>query len=1083
MLTRLAVSRPVAALMAGQMVVLLGWVALTRLSVDLMPAIEYPTVTVTTLYAGAAPEEIETLVTRPLEQVLSGVSGFERLSSRSLEGSSTIRVQFQWDTNLDAAVADMRQAIDRILTNLPEDIESPVIRKYDSNASPILYLALNGDIPPIEMTRLAERTIVPRLERLDGVARVGMRGEVQREIQVQLDRGKLDGLGLGVNEVITALQEENVSRPAGHLQEGHLNVLLRSRGEFTDLDSIRRVVVRRTGDAVVRISDIAEVIDGFEERTELTRLNGEPGIMVYVFQQSGANTIDVSELVHDAVADLNQDLSDVTVTVRLDKANFIRGTIENIRRAAIIGMGLAMLILLLFLGSARSAVIIGISMPLSVLATFVLIYFQGFTLNIVSFGGLALGMGMLVDNSIVVLESIFRKREAEGLTARDAAIEGTREVAGAITASTLTTLVVFVPLLFIDGMAGILLHQLAYVVSFSLVCSLGASLTLTPVLAAYGLGRTLPTLPASAADAAGIGKVLESSHIAHARPQTVRSLLIRVTAPLAWLFNIPARLGRTLFVPVEAVYSRLLAGVMRYPGWAVFPIALIAAATLGLLPRVGTDFLPKTDDGRIGVTGIMSPGIHLDTLDRQTRQLEAQLTELIPEAESFSVFVGDEAEDGDDWNECRFFVQLVPRDEREHSAEDIRQRIMRELDRVAGMKIRANVYSAVPVRGLVSTGEADNVVVLVRGHDRRTAEDLAAAVVRQMEQVDGVVNVERQGKDKRPELSVRIDHDKASLLGIRVQEIAQSVEATIRGSRATVYREDGDEFNVLVRLQESDRSRARDVGDVSLATETGQLVPLKNIASFAPNNEPLTIDRLDRQRILWVTGTVEDRDLGSVIADLQHSLDVIPVPDDFTVEIGGDYEEQQESFQMLQVGLLLAVILMYMIMAAQFESLRSPLLILASLPLAGVGVVLVLVFWDTTLNVQSFIGVIVLAGIVVNNAIVLVDYTNQLRTADPSLRLSEIIHRAGVRRFRPIVMTTLTSVVGMLPVALGLGEGGELQAPMARVVIGGLVSGTLMTLFAIPLLLRVCSRDRITSNRPSGAVAADSTASKSLQPV
>ena len=1055
MLTRLAVARPISTLMASLMVVLLGWVSLTRLGIDLMPNFEYPTITVTTLYPGAGPEEVETLVTRPLEQTLSSVSGFDRLSSRSLEGSSRVRVQFQWGTNLDAAVADMRQAIERVLPNLPPDVEPPTLRKYDANASPILYLALNGKLPPLQMAQLAERTIVPRLERLEGVARVGIRGAVRREIQVQLNRGQLETLGLGVNEIITALQNENVSRPAGRLREGDLQVLLRSRGEFTSLDDIRQVVVRRSGDAVVRVRDVADVVDGIEERTEVTRLNGEPGLMIYVFQQSGANAVSVSDNVQAAIAQINSELTDVTLALRQDKSTFIRGAIANIRESAVVGMGLAMLVLLIFLGSGRSTLIIGISMPLSVLATFVLIYFQGFTLNIVSFGGLALGMGMLVDNSIVVLESIFRKRE-DGLAPLTAAREGTAEVAGAVTASTLTTLVVFVPLMFVTGMSGVLLHQLAYVVSFSLICSLGASLTLTPVLAAYWLGETTATTPASATQ----------------HPPARRALRPLLTIGGA-LLAAPALLGRWTLQPIEAAYSRLLRGVLRYPGWTIFPLALATSATLGLLPRVGTDFLPKTDDGRLGVTGRMPPGIQLEVLDRQSLALEKRVQELVPEAESTSAFVGDDADDGDQWNTCRLLLQLVPRDQRAESAEQIRQRVIAGLGPIAAMTVRASVYSALPVSGLVSTGDSDSVSVLIRGHDRRTAEDLARQVIQQMQSIAGVVNVEQRAKDERPELAIRIDHEKASLLDIRVRDVADAVEATIRGTRATIYREAGDEFDVLVRLREEDRSQALDAGEVSLQTPGGQLIPLKNIASFAPQDSPLSIDRLDRQRVVVVSGAVEGRDLGAVINELQGRLQQLHPPEGFTVELGGDYEQQQESFRMLLGGFLLAVALMYMIMAAQFESLTEPLMILASLPLAGIGVVLVFVFWDTTLNVQSFIGLIVLAGIVVNNAIVLVDYTRQLRMEHPGTPLSELIHRAGVRRLRPIIMTTLTTVLGMLPIAFGWGEGGELQAPLARVVIGGLSSGTIMTLIAIPLLLLTTAR-KSNSREPRTPSAAPS---------
>ncbi|MCA8997077.1 MAG: efflux RND transporter permease subunit, partial [Planctomycetaceae bacterium] len=456
--------------------------------------------------------------------------------------------------------------------------------------------------------------------------------------------------------------------------------------------------------------------------------------------------------------------------------------------------------------------------------------------------------------------------------------------------------------------------------------------------------------------------------------------------------------------------------------------------------------------GRLGITMQMAPGIQLETLDRQTKIIEDAVIELVPEMDTMSVFVGDEADDGEDWNESRVILQLIPRDERDATAEDIRKRFAEKAPRVAGGKVNSRVYGSLPLPRSFNR-DGDNIAVLVRGHDRQTAEQLAKAVEETMKTIPGLVNVETQIDDKRPELVTRIDRSKASNLGITVDAISQSLETTFRGTQATVYRESGDEFNVLVRLREGDRAGKTDLDQVGVSVPSGKLVPLGNLVAYELDDAPVSIERVDRQRAIVVTGAAEGRDLGSAVGDLQMALADLPVPDGFQLEVSGDYEEQQESFQMLQLGFLLAVILMYMVMAAQFESLTSPLLILTTLPLGAVGVILVLVFWDTTLNVESGIGLIVLAGVVVNNAIVLVDYAWQLRRTSPELSTHEIVTRASLRRFRPIIMTTLTTVLGMLPVAWGWGEGGELQAPMARVVVGGLLSGTLITLWAIPLIL------------------------------
>ncbi|MCA9070217.1 MAG: efflux RND transporter permease subunit, partial [Planctomycetaceae bacterium] len=487
-LTRMAVNRPVTTTMGCLIVAILGLQSLSKLAIDLMPDVTLPVVSITTVYQGASPEEVETVLTRPLEQELGAVQGVERLTSTSLEGSSVIRAQFAWGTNLDSAMSDMRARIERIREDLPNQIEAPYIERFDVADFPFIYLALESDLEPVELTHYAEQNVIPRLERIDGVAAVHIRGAVRREIQVALDRGKLETLNIGVDEIVTALQQQNVNQPAGYFRSGHLNLLIRSQGEFENLDTISDTVIRQENGALVRLRDVAEIKDGHEEITELTRINGQPGTMIYLNKQSGANMVAVSDRVRERLDHLNQELTKGQLSIRIDNADFIRQVIHNLRTSSLYGMALAVLVLIVFLRSFRSTLIIAVTMPLSLLATFILIFFQGFTLNIVSFGGLALGIGLLVDNSIVVLESIYRKRE-EGFSPEEAAIEGTREVSSAIIASTLTTLIVFLPLLFVMGMTGILLNQLAWVVSFSLLCSLLASLTLTPMLSAYWIGE------------------------------------------------------------------------------------------------------------------------------------------------------------------------------------------------------------------------------------------------------------------------------------------------------------------------------------------------------------------------------------------------------------------------------------------------------------------------------------------------------------------------------------------------------------------------------------------------------------------
>ena len=1025
-LTRLAVHRPVTTLMIALVVTLLGYVAVERLAVDLLPKLDYPTIRVETLYRGAAPEEIETLLTRPLEQALSAVKGSEELSSVSAEGASTIRVRMTWGADLDVALNDMRQAVQRVRRLLPEEVEGPFFRRYDESDSPIIYLGLErkreqaeSQRLAVETTRRAETEIVPELEKLEGVGHVRIRGAVRREIQVDLDRQKLESLHLGVNDVVASLRRQNVNQPAGDFDEGNVQRLVRSRGQFQDLDEIRHTVVRQQDGAIVRVADIGRVKDGIEERTDVSRVNGKEGLLIYIHKQSDANTVAVSRRVREAVDRLNARLPDMALSIRIDKSEFVVQSIDNIQRTALYGMGLAAVVLLVFLRSIRSTVVIGMSMPFSVMATFVLIYAHDFSLNVVSFGGLALGLGLLVDNSIVVLESIYRRRD-EGLPIKQAAIDGTTEVGSAIVASTMTTLIVFVPLAFVEGMTGVLLHQLAWVVCFALACSLLASLTLTPMLAAHW-GERRQRATETVATTGGLASVAESA-----------------------------------FAAIERTYAGLLRWALRRRGFVLSGLLLSFSIVVGLVPRIGTEYMPKADEGDLRVRGHMAPGIQLQHLHRQAREIEQSILESVPseQRDTVAAFIGGDRDDSEDWNECWLRVKLVPRSQRDQSVEEVRETLASAIGPIPGMKVRVEAQTEMMLARMLSFGGGD-VEVEVRGHNLEEADRLATQVAELMKRVPGLINVNVERPDRRPELAVQVDRVKASLLGVSVRDIAESLDTTIRGAEATKYREAGDEFNVLVRLQDSDRDRLPDVERVGVSTAAGRVVALRDLVRFDSGNAPLRITRTARQRVVQVSADVADRDLGSVVADLSGRLTQEKWPRGFAYRIVGDYEEQQRSFRELTKGLVLAVVLMYMVMASQFESFRDPLLILVTVPLGAIGVILALFLTDTTLNAQSFIGAVMLSGIVVNNAIVLVDCIKQ-RLSEPGREASEgfteVIVAASVRRFRPILMTTLTTVLAMLPIAVGWGEGGELQAPMARVVVGGLLSGSLITLLAIPIV-------------------------------
>lgn len=1006
--------------MVWLVVVMMGLVALKNLGVDLTPDVTYPRISVLTYYEGAGPEEVEARLTRPLEQAFSSISGVEHIFSSSTEGSSQIFLRLRWGQALDSTVDDIRQAIDKSHDLLPQNFEGPYIRRYDVNDRPILYVGLVSELPPIELTQLTEKQIVPQLERLEGVGQVRLRGAVRREIQVELRRAAIEARQVAVGDVVMALRRENITQPAGDIAENHLKWLVRSQGEFTNLDQIGNTVVRRDGEKVVRVRDIANVVDGIQERTEIARTNGKPGLMMYVVKQSGENTIEVSNQVQKTIQQLNHQFPSVELVIRVDNSEFIRQAIKNLGTSAFYGMSLAVLVLIVFLRSFRSSVVIATAIPVSVLAAFVLIYFKGFTLNMISFGAIALGIGMLVDNSIVVLESIFYKID-NGVDLKTAALEGSGEVAMAITASTMTTLVVFFPLLFVEGIAGVLLHQLAWVVTIILLCSLLVSLTLTPMLA-----TVLLSYPGFSTGAMASGNLIASFH----------------------------KFTRGLWNRLDSGYRQVLKISIVQPGICLTLVLLVCCVIVGLSSRIGTEFLPKTDEGNLNIYAQMTPGIDLETLDRQTQQVEASLHDL-PEKQVMATFVGDDAKDGDQWHTSQFRLKMLPRRERTKSIEELRSEVTNRIGNVPGMTYSVNVSSQMALGRMLRGLGGGQVSVDVLGYDLEVLNETTDQIVELMKEVPGLINVHREHTTKRPVLAAAIDRAKASLMGVSVRDISQTLETAVRGTRATVFRDQGDEFDVRVRLQEKDRNKLSKLEAVLVRSASDKLIPLVNVVDFDRVSGDVEINRRDQQRSGMIFANVENRDLGSTVSDLDRKLRSVPLPQDVSYHIAGDWEYQQRSFADMRFGFGLAVILMYMVMAAQFESFRDPLLIMLTVPFSGVGVIAALLLTHMTFNVQSFIGIIVLAGIVVNNSIVLVDYINRLRRKETEESWTQLLVTAGSRRLRPIVMTTLTTTVAMLPLALGWGEGGELQAPMATVVIGGLLAGMLVSLGIIPVVYRL----------------------------
>lgn len=1018
---RFSVRRPIFTVMAALIVILLGGVSLFRLPVDLMPDITYPTISISTTYANASPEEMETLVTRPIEEAMSAVPGVEEVTSISSEGNSSVRVTFTWGTDLNAAANDIRDRLDRVISRLPDDADRPFLRKFDMASFPILVIGASSRLDPLQMRRIIDHDIKYRIERIPGVAVLDVWGGFEREIHVDLDPDRLKSLDIPLEEVVARLRAANVTLPAGEIESGDFEVTLRTPGEFTSLDQIRDTALAVRDGAVILVRDVAEVADRWEKTTQIVRVNGQPGVRLSVNKQSGTNTVEVATRVLAEVGRINADIPQIRLTPIIDTSDYIRRSITNVGTAALYGGMFAVFVLLFFLRNIRSTAVIAAAIPVSVVGTFAMIYFGGFTLNLMTLGGLALGVGMLVDNAIVVLENIFRLRESDAEPA-SAAVRGAEEVAAAITASTLTTLAVFLPLIFIKGMAGVMFKQLAYVISFALVSSLVVALTLIPMLAS----RFLVTPVGSS-------------------PSGVRSVFQRFY-----------KYTGALLEELEANYKRLLGVALSCRVSVILFSFLLLGASLLLIPWIGVELMPKSDEGEVRVNVEMAVGTALSVVDDLFGPIEEILEQEVPERKNVVASIGGTPWRGGASHAGEIRIALVSQFERSRSSEQIAMDLRRALSEIPGAVIRTREGQGLFLLRQFRGG-IEQVSVEIRGYDLKTADLLAVQVREILESIPGVTDAVLSRDTGAPERLIVVDRVKAESMEVTVRQVADMLQTVLSGTVAGYFRDGGDEYGIRVKLADAERRSMRDILDLTVPNAGNQPVVLRNIVSEQERSGPVRVERKDQERIIAVNANIAGRDMGAIIADARDALRTLPVPAGFTIGFGGDYEEQQKVFGELGTGFILALILVYMVMACLYESLRDPFVVMFSVPLAAVGVILMLFLSGTTFNMQSYIGCIMLGGIVVNNAILLVDTSNRLRREEQML-LDAAVAEAGRRRLRPILMTAMTTICALLPLAIGIGEGGEAQAPMARAVIGGLASSTLITLIFLPVAYSIAHK-------------------------
>ncbi|MDX1582927.1 MAG: efflux RND transporter permease subunit, partial [Thermoanaerobaculia bacterium] len=999
-ITSLSIRRPVATAMVYLILIVVGFVSFRSLPVDLLPSVEFTQLTVRVRYPNVGPAEIEQIITDPIENVVSGLPNLERVTSQSEEGSSRVRLEFARGTNIDEAANDLRAALDRLRDQLPVEAEPPEIFKLDLDRIEVISMAATSTYDLEELTRILERDLARQFEQIPGVGAIETRGGIYREIRIEVDRDRLAATGLTALDIQEAIRRENITLPGGNVKSGFSDLYVRSQGEYDSVEQIGRVVITSANGYPIRVRDVARVHDGYEDVRYLSEINGVPSVGLGIQKQSGANTVEVARRIRREVERINETQDDIHLSIYSDQSEFIQQSIDNVRNSALWGSLFAILVLYLFLRNRSSTAIIALSIPISVIATFGLLYFGGLTLNQMTFGGLALGVGLIVDNGIVVLESIVRKREEEGESEFYSAEHGTREVAGAIVASTLTTCVIFVPVVFTQTTSGALFQALALVVVFALACSLLVALTLVPMLA---------------------------SRFLHLRENEKHQ-------------NRMAKL--------ESWYVRRLNLAVAHRKMVFVVTGVLLALAIFLWPLIPVELAPQSHSDEIDVEIEMAQGTNIAVMHEYIEELELMVRDVLDpnDVEYFTV----ETRGGD----AEVELKLVPEAQRDFSSEELADKIReRVAGQIPGAEVDVDPRSGLWIlrRVFSSGGSEEEIELELKGWDLETADSVAAEIRNRMERVEGVRDVRLSRREGQPEQRIVFDRERIASLGLTVGEIARIIQANVGGLRAGEYREGGEEFPIVVRLAPEDRLTGDDLRNISLRTPEGEFVPLSAVIDRERGRGPLEIDRVDGQRVTYVTASLESGvALGDAVERIRASLADLELPPDFAISFGGAYEEQQRAKRDFTIAILMALALVYMLMAAQFERFVDPLIVMVSVPIALIGVVPALLLTSTTLNLQSVMGLVMLIGIVVNNAIVLVDAINLLRR-ERNMNVNDAVIEAGRLRLRPILMTATTTVLGLFPLALGIGTGAEIQAALARVVIGGLIASTLVTLVLIPV--------------------------------
>ena len=1007
-LSEVSIKRPMTTLMIILIVVIFGVVSLFKLPIDLLPSFEIPVAIVSTNYQGVGPQEMESLVTRPLEESIATVGNIESINSITLEGQSIVIAQFAFGTHMDFAALEMREKIDLIKGFLPDGASAPMVLKIDPNAQPIVQISLSNSEDLAESQSIAEDMIKPRLERLEGVASVQITGGYENQIEINVINERMHGYGITTDYLAGIIGGENLNLPGGEVQKGNQKLTIRTVGEFQSIDEIQNLLIPLPTGGVVYLKDIANVEMKNKELATIAKTNGQNAINISVQKQSGTNTVQVSNVVSEEIEKIQKENKDLDIQILFDQSDYIQMAISTVANNAVQGAMLAVIVLLIFLKNLRSTFIIATSIPISIIVTFALLYFSGVTLNLMTLGGLALGVGMLVDNSIVVLENIYRFRN-QGYSKIEAAHIGAKEVGMAITASTLTTVAVFLPIVFMEGITSTIFKEMALTITISLFASLLVAITLVPMLSS---------------------KLLKMQN-GNKRKNKVIDKITKV-------------LDRG-YEKIELKYRKLLDIAFNHRGWTVLIAVIICVVALASIPLVGTEFLPETDEGQFLINISVPVGTELEDMETIMTEIEGKLID-IPEIEIVFSTVGGQSTIGGRSNNGNISCILKSQDQRQRSTQQVADEVRDKIFDIPGAEKTVIAFSSVSL-GALGGGA---VGIKIKGDDIHTLKEIGDDISKLISSIDGIKEVESSMEEGIPEVQIRVDRTRASQYGLTAAQIASSVRGNISGIRATQFKYEGDEIDVVISGDDTITQSISNLEQMMIPTAAGFNVPLSQVAEVVIDRGPVTINREGQVRVATVSAQIFDRDLGSISSDIEEKLKDYNIPAGYTYEMGGENKEMVEAFQELALVLILAIILVYMVLAAQFESLINPLIIMISVPLGLSGGILALVITGTALSVPAYIGLIMLAGIVVNNAIVLIDYILTLRSSGE--KRDDAILKAGPVRLRPVLMTTLTTILGLIPLAFGSGEGSEMEAPLAIAVIGGLTLSTVLTLVFIPIM-------------------------------